>query len=336
MLRLMEIVLPGPQAEKVERLLAQEDVEAIWRSEVNRNELVLKVLVAAEKAEPVMDLVEKMFGASEGFRLVLLPVEAALPRPAAAEEKDEEAQPDVSKKKLRRISREELYSDLATGTEANPTFFAMVVLSSVVAAVGLMRDNVAVVIGAMVVAPLLKPNAALALASTLGDLELGRKAMKANLQGISVAFPLSVLVGVLFEIDPSIPEILSRTNVGSADIVLALAAGAAGALAFTSGVADAVIGVMVAVALLPPLVTLGMLLGSGHYSLAAGAFLLLAANVICVNLAGVTTFLAQGVRPRTWWEADRARKATRKAIALWTAALAVLAVVLYLAQATWD
>jgi uncharacterized membrane protein len=85
---------------------------------------------------------------------------------------------------------------------------------------------------------------------------------------------------------------------------------------------------MVAVALLPPLVTFGMLLGAGKLSLARGALLLTAANVICVNLAGVATFVAQGVRPRTWWEADRARRATRNATLVWLLLLLGLAAIL--------
>jgi uncharacterized membrane protein len=65
---------------------------------------------------------------------------------------------------------------------------------------------------------------------------------------------------------------------------------------------------MVAVALLPPLVTFGMLFGAGYLQEAFSAILLLFTNIICVNLAGVITFLAQGIRAITWWEADRQGK----------------------------
>jgi uncharacterized membrane protein len=116
----------------------------------------------------------------------------------------------------------------------------------------------------------------------------------------------------------------SRAKVQLGDIVVALASGSAGALAFTTGVSATLIGVMVAVALLPPLVTFGLLLGGGHTVLAMGALSLFLVNLICVNLAGVTTFLVQGIHPATWWEKDRAAKATRIAIVLWVALLAVL------------
>jgi uncharacterized membrane protein len=134
------------------------------------------------------------------------------------------------------------------------------------------------------------------------------------------------LLGLLVAVDPAMPEIATRTKVGLSDIGLALASGASGALAFTTGISAAVIGVMVAVALLPPLVTCGLLVGAGHWAAAFGAFLLVATTVICVNLSGVVTFVLQGVHPHTWWEADRARRATRIAIGLWVGLLAVLVI----------
>ncbi len=206
----------------------------------------------------------------------------------------------------------------------------MVVLSAIVTMVGLLRDDVAVLIGAMVIAPFLGPNVALALATTLGDASLARKALKMNLTGLLIASGFAVAAGALLPIDPDIPAILARTRIGFEDIILALAAGSAGTFAFTSGASGTIIGVMVAVALMPPLITFGMLLGAGALSLSINALLLTAANIICVNLAGVATFLAQGVGPRSWWEAKKARKASIKAAMAWVALLAALMAILAL------
>jgi uncharacterized membrane protein len=79
---------------------------------------------------------------------------------------------------------------------------------------------------------------------------------------------------------------------------------------------------MVAVALLPPLVTFGLLLGRGEYYLANGAALLTAVNIACVNVAAVGTFLLRGIRPSKWYEKDNARKATRISLAIWLLVLA--------------
>ena len=140
-----------------------------------------------------------------------------------------------------------------------------------------------------------------------------------------------MLIGLAFHIDPNNASIESRTHVSSGDVILALAAGCAGVLAFTTGASSALIGVMVAVALLPPFTAFGLLLAAGDLPRAGGALLLVATNVICINLSGVLTFAAQGLRPRTWWEADRAKKATRIAVLTWTLLLVALLGLIFVA-----
>lgn len=81
---------------------------------------------------------------------------------------------------------------------------------------------------------------------------------------------------------------------------------------------------MVAVALLPPLVVAGLLAGGGYWIYALGAVMLLATNVTCINLAAVGTFLLQKVGPRTWWEEQRAKRATRLAVTTWIIMLLLL------------
>ncbi|MBD3349838.1 MAG: DUF389 domain-containing protein, partial [Candidatus Eisenbacteria bacterium] len=87
--------------------------------------------------------------------------------------------------------------------------------------------------------------------------------------------------------------------------------------------------VMVAVALLPPIAASGLLIGSRQFGAATGSLLLTAVNIISINLAGVAAFVFQGVQPRRWWEAERAKKAARRSALAWTALLAVLVTILY-------
>jgi uncharacterized hydrophobic protein (TIGR00341 family) len=189
----------------------------------------------------------------------------------------------------------------------------------VLAAVGLVRNDPVILVGAMVVAPLLGPNLALAFGTTLGDLPLVARSLRTSLLGVALALAFSVVIGALMGVDPSVEAIADRTRASVPDVAVALAAGSAGALTFTSGLPAALVGVMVAVALLPPLVNAGLLLGSGYVPGAFGALLLVLTNVVCLNLAGVVTFRIQRIRPRSWWEEDRARKATR--LAFWFLAL---------------
>lgn len=335
-LRLMELILPRGQEGEARDLMKDRQIQGVWQEKLADDLVLIRVLTLAEETEALLDLLENRFAQADGFRVILFPVEASLPRPVSPENAAPKAESVAAEPPpgniSSRISREELYEDITDSIRVSAVFLVMVVLSAIVAAIGLLRGNVAVIIGAMVIAPLLGPNVGLSLATTLGDGALARSSLKAGLSGMSVAVAASLALGFVFSVDPDLPEIGFRTQVSISDIALALASGVAGALAFTTGIPGTLIGVMVAVALLPPLVAFGMLLGAGHWQPALGALLLLLTNVICVNLAGVVTFLAQGIRPASWWEADRAKRASRYAIALWVVLLAALGLLITLSQ----
>ena len=337
-LRLIDIMLPADQASALRELLEGLSPQGVVDESLADGRMLLRLLLEAERTGPVVDGINDRFGHVTGFRLLIMPVEAALPRPQEPEPPpEEEPEPAEENGKTPEpaptgVNREELYDKTLDMTKMSRTFIATVVLSTLVAAVGILRDNVAVIIGAMVIAPLLGPNVALALATTLGDFKLMKQTFRSLAVGFIIALALTVALGLVLTIDPAGHELASRTAVHLSDIVLALAAGSAGALALTAGVPSALVGVMVAVALLPPTVALGLMLGSGHWNLAGGATLLLLTNVICVNLAGVVTFLWQGVRPRTWWEADRAKRSARIALTIWIGLLIVLAGLIVIAQ----
>jgi uncharacterized hydrophobic protein (TIGR00341 family) len=330
-LRLLEIVVPEEVTGEVLAIVEEEKVTNFWLTCSCENRNIFKMIVTAEKTEGLLDTFEKKYGGLEDFHMVLLPLEASYPSTKEIEEKAEESKKEEEgekKKEPLRVSRQELYHDVFDSSKLTNTYMIMIVLSAVVAAIGLIKGNVAVIIGAMVIAPLLGPNVALSFAITVGDGALGRNALKTNIIGILIAFGVALVLGYFLVIDTGIREIASRTVVSYADIILALASGVAAALSITSGVPSALIGVMVAVALIPPLVVFGLLLGSGNIPQAHHALELLAINMICINLAGVFTFLLQGVRPLNWWEASKAKKATRYAIIIWISLLILLTTLL--------
>lgn len=138
------------------------------------------------------------------------------------------------------------------------------------------------------------------------------------------ALALSVVVGVNME---SV-ELVSRSTVGFDTIVLALASGAAAALSIVTGLSGALVGVMVAVALLPPSVAIALFLGAGEFSMAARAVFLLAINVVSINFASQIVFFAKGIRPRTWLEQRSAKQSRRLNFAVWGGSLVALAVLI--------
>lgn len=338
-LRLVEVMLPSDRADMVTGVLEEPTMVGPWHETLNGGLTLVRFVVDAERTGPVIDALNQRFGHHEQFQVLMLPVSATLPRiEEQAEAPGEDGAPAGGDTKAVReaaakqvtggLSREELHQQVVDMMKLSPIYIAMVLLSGVVATLGMMRDNVAVIIGAMVIAPLLGPNVALAFAATIGDTPLLKRTLVTNVMGISLSMALAAACALLVPFDPATPEIAARTHVELSDIALALASGAAGAIAITTGVPAALVGVMVAVALLPPTVAVGLMLGSAHWALAGGAVMLLAVNVICVNLAGVVTFLVQGIRPRMWWERERARKSATLALGFWIAALlAIVAII---------
>lgn len=334
-LRLMEIYLSREDGNTIKELIENETTLDHWQQEGANGGIVVKLLISAEHTEEILDRLEEKYTDKDDFRVILLHVEGTVPRvqnanSSTSDEKNQEG--EENKNNSDRVSREELYSQVYDSIRLSKNYLMLVMISSIVAAVGLVQDSVAVIIGAMVIAPLLGPNVGLALATTLGDLELGKAALKTGLTGGTIALVFSIMIGLIFPLNPFVEEMATRTFIHPTDIIVALASGSAGVLAFTTGIATALIGVMVSVALLPPLVVTGLLLGSGNLSIASGAFLLFLINIICINLSGVATLILKGIRPRSWWEADKAGKASRLAIGLWSVLLVVLIFIIYITQ----
>lgn len=323
-LRIVEVYLPAGYAGS-EKWNDDHPIIAEWSVDLSDEGRLVRALLNSEDTESFLEDVEKELGDSTEYRILLLPVEATVPR-----EEQQEAEGEHSEQKTSRINREELYEDVVESIRGRRVYLLMVVLSTVVAAGGMLRDDVAVVVGAMVIAPLIGPNLATALGATLGDTSLLLRASKVNLLGLAVALVVSFAIGAAIDFSPTLGQIASRTEVDFGALALALSAGVAGALSVTRGISTALIGVMVAVALLPPLVALGMLLGAQYYLPAYGAGLLLLINVASINLAAVLTFVLQGVRPSTWYEAEEAKKSTRIALAVLMVLLGILVVAIIL------
>ncbi len=268
---------------------------------------VARMLVEDPVRQKVMDALQSALGTSESSRILVIPVEAALPLPQPA--------PEAPRVRGSKVTREELYAQVSSASRMDRGYVLLVLLSTIVAAIGLVENNVAVIIGAMLIAPLLGPNMALALGATLGDLDLVSRSLRALGGGLGAALALSAAIGLAWPTGLDSPEIAARTVVGLDSVTLALASGAAGVLSLTMGLPSILVGVMVAVALLPPAATAGLLAGAGDWNGAAGAGLLLAVNVVCVILAAQVVLFLKGVRPRTWLERRRAQQSLAAAVA---------------------
>ncbi|MEL7492258.1 MAG: TIGR00341 family protein [Pseudomonadota bacterium] len=326
-MRLIEAEFPESYRERVVKYVGlAEPFYARLGDPDSTKRAVLRAVFKNTDAQEFIDALQGLFEDEKDWRIIVLPVEATAPR----------VEPAVSDKERRRKKavaiREEIYNDVSGGAALTPDFVILTMLSTIVAAIGLTTDNVAVVIGAMVIAPLLGPVLAFAFAAALGDAALLFKSARTALSGLAIGAGLSVLFGAFLPINFESPELTARTILGLDTVALALASGGAAALSIAAGLPSALVGVMVAVALLPPSAAAGLYLGGGDLESAFRAAMLLAVNVVCVNLAALSIFAYKGVRPRTWLERVSAGRATRVNIGVLIFLLIVLVAAIALSE----
>jgi len=207
--------------------------------------------------------------------------------------------------------RTEVLEELDQASSPGFDYFLLVVLSCSIATFGLITDSAAVIIGAMLVAPLMSPILGLSLASVAGKQRMFRRAGVALVEGVLLAVVLSALLAWLTHVLPfgiliEIPgEVLARTRPSPFDLGIALAGGAAAAYALAQPrISAALPGVAIATALMPPVCTVGIGIALGSSQIALGAALLFLTNLAAISLAGIVVFAALGFRPHnikdTW------------------------------------
>ena len=323
-LRLIEIQAVSGHADKIAAIAEQFDAVS-FRTEPASAEGIeaYRIVARPERQQELIDRIQSVLGKDKPWRILIMPIEAMIPELEVAE--PERRSPEQA-------TREELYAEIERGARIDSTYLLLVGLSTIVAAIGLLENSVAIVIAAMLIAPLFGPNVAMALGSTLGDRELVARAALTNLVGIALSVAGAAAAGALLPVNLTSVERLARTQFGYDSILLALASGAAGALSLTTRLPGTLVGVMVAVALLPPAVTFGYLLGAGQIDLAGGAGTLLAVNIVCVNLSAQLVFFAKGIKPRTWIERRAAQESTRIGFMVSGGLLALLVVAVWWRQ----
>ena len=174
------------------------------------------------------------------------------------------------------------------------SFYFLLGLSGVIATLGLFADSVAIIIGAMIIAPLIGPITGIAYSTTVANRRLLRRSFLTLTTGVLFTVFISFLIALLIGLKEITPEILARTNPTLLDLIIALAAGAAGAFANTRRrIADALPGVAIAVALVPPLSVVGIGLALRNGSLAFGASVLFITNLTGIIFSGVVILLLQ-------------------------------------------
>jgi uncharacterized hydrophobic protein (TIGR00271 family) len=195
--------------------------------------------------------------------------------------------------------RVDVYKLVRRGARPKIDFFMMIGLAAGIAALGLMLSSPAVIIGAMLVAPLMAAIMGLGLGMIQADAKLLGLAGSATLRGMLLAIGMGVLTGFILPDSEPTPEILSRTAPSLYDLGVALVSGLAGAYALCrKNVSSSLPGVAIAAALVPPLATAGIGLAWFNWDVAGGALVLFLTNLVAISAASGAIFFIMGFRPR--------------------------------------
>lgn len=202
--------------------------------------------------------------------------------------------------------KREVVDDISQSATSSFDFFLLVVLSCSIATLGLITDSPAVIIGAMLVAPLMSPIIGIGLSSITGDGRLAWRSGTALLRGAALAILLSSLMTLSntylpFIVLQELPsEVLARIHPSPIDLLIALAGGLAAAYALTRpNISAALPGVAIATALMPPLCTVGIGVALLRWDVAGGALLLFLTNAITIAFAAALVFFVRGFAPQT-------------------------------------
>jgi uncharacterized hydrophobic protein (TIGR00271 family) len=203
---------------------------------------------------------------------------------------------------LDKPDRVELVDRLQMGSVFNFDFISLISLSTIIAALGLLDDSAAVVIGAMLVAPLMTPLVGMGFALIQVNERLMKTSIGSVLSGFAVAFFIGAMLGALVSLLTTLEvsdQMASRDAPSLVDLFVALFSGVAGAYAMSRpNLISALPGVAIAAALVPPIATSGMALTMGDFELAGGALLLFFTNIVAIVLGTTMTFWAVGINTR--------------------------------------
>ncbi len=319
--RLVQITLPAGKREAVLSTLDAEDINYVLADETSDREYsaIAFVPLPLNAVEPVLETLRDAGLDEDALTVVTEPTSIV------SREFDELEEKYAREQDEDRVARSELRSAAANLVPSMRPYVLMTVLSAVIATAGLLLDSAAVVVGSMVIAPVVGPAMAASIGTVLNDRALFVRGALLQLLGVGLsvgaAFVFALFVRYVLLVPPvaditAIPEIEERVVPDLLTLPIALGAGIAGAVSLTSGAATALVGVMIAVALIPPAATVGIGLAWGQpiASLTAGALLFV--NSLSINFGALAVMWLKDYRPkeRNWSGEAKRNTITRGAV----------------------
>ena len=326
-MRLIQTLVPEGKHATVVDVLESEEIDFAMTEESSGSNYsdIVYIPADAENVEAIVDKLRDVGVEREGY-MVISDVETIVSE-QFEQKQDQEGENGTND----RISRDELRTKARSLSRSTPNYLALTIISAIVATAGLLQDSAAVVVGSMVIAPLIGPAMASCVGTVINDDELFWEGIRSQTIGLAVAVLSAVVfaVGYRLLLAPEldlllIQQIAERAHPGLLALAVALGAGIAGSLALTSGADEALVGVMIAVALMPPAASVGLGIAYLDPRLAFGAGVLVMVNLLSINAAGVITIWIKRYKPSHWYDARQARRITVGRLVVFVLAIVVL------------
>jgi uncharacterized hydrophobic protein (TIGR00341 family) len=339
--RLVQVTVPAGKRDAVTSTLDDDGVDYVLTDETSGREYtaVVSFPLPTGAVEPVLDDLREAGLERDSFTVVVNAETVVSRRFEELQAEYEENETDTD-----RISRDELTARARDMAPSLVTFVTMTLISTVVATAGLLVDSPAVVVGSMVIAPLIGPAMATSVGTVVDDEELFDRGVRLQVLGGILAVAGAAVFAFAVRWTGVVPltanevfaigEVRERLSPDVLSLAVALGAGVAGALSLSTGVSSALVGVMIAAALVPPTAVVGIGVAWGQPTAVTGSAVLVLVNFVAINLAALAVLWRQGYRPERWFKLDEARSATLKRITVLAVGLVVLSA--FLAGVTYS
>ncbi|RJX43643.1 TIGR00341 family protein [Halonotius aquaticus] len=332
-MRLIQTLVPEGKRQLVIEYLEDAEIDYAMTSETSRSDYsdIVYIPTDVDSVEGILDELRDVGVERDGY-MIVSDVETIVSdrfEEQQADDEDDEETNGVAEDE--RISREELQTKARNLSRSTTNYIALTLISAIVATAGLLQDSAAVVVGSMVIAPLIGPAMASCVGTVVSDDALFWEGMRSQAIGLAVAVGSATLfaAGYRAVLAPElelllIQQVAERAHPGLLSLAIALGAGIAGALSLTSGADEALVGVMIAVALMPPAAAVGLGIAYVDPTLAVGAGVLVSVNLLSINVAGVTTIWVRRYKPTHWYDEKEARRLTGRRLLIFGVSILIL------------
>lgn len=199
-----------------------------------------------------------------------------------------------------RVSVEEIESTLKEGMQLNLNYYIFIIIAALIAGAGLILNSTAIVIGAMIISPLMGPILGVSYGIISKNHLLVKKGIFGQILGILISVGIGIglasLAFLIYASPPLTHEMQSRNFPTVFDLIVSIGAGLAVGFAITGRIQSSLVGIAIAVSLMPPAVNIGIALIYGNTLLSFGSFILLMSNVIAINLTALMVFKIKKIK----------------------------------------